>query len=275
MIGGIRLPVEDCFSTVSAQSIMWVTGLLHDNGNGFVIEPQRRIGSLPVEFWNHELLRSDFKNNEKALKLFLEEWGIPYHPLRNSPYLTKEKMQEVGIAETDRKSDVFCPVPKPGQINKDQVFAPEKTSPFLQYVSKKEAASALLYLQFFIAKAVYGVGGFADHAAFETINHAACNPLMLRRKGDDFTVYQDTYGRSLHAKGLLTSAICNQIVESFADDAEWRQCGCEGCCRIFKRKQPDKEGTRPDRDSKYCSTICKNRQTKRNQRAAAKNRIQH
>lgn len=275
LVGETQLPVASCFSTVQAEGISWPIGRVRPYGAGFVMEPEERRNSLPIEFWNHELLDADFHRDEDALMAFMTQWGIPYHPMRNSPYLDVHLMRELGIVETDKEAKAFLPKPRPGEVDAVGVFRPSRTSPAIPYASRKEVTGALRYLQFFVGKTIYGVGGFADHIAFETINHAACNPLALRMPEDGCAIYFDTSGRSLRTKGLLTSAICNQIIDSFSDEASWRRCACEGCFRVFKRRRPGKEGVRPDSDSKYCCLTCKNRQAKRNQREAARNRIRH
>lgn len=78
----------------------------------------------------------------------------------------------------------------------------------------------------------------------------------------------------LSVRGSLTSAICNQILKTMADPTEWRTCKCEGCEVVFKHRY-GRGNRRVHNDSVYCSQKCSERQKKRNQRAAAKNRIKH
>lgn len=270
----LELPRGEGTPPVMAAGISWVAGCVSDHGDGFVLKPERALRSLPIEFWNHQMMECD-PNDESQLKEFIERWGVPFHPCRNLKPLAAKLRTESGIAETEAHAPVFFPQPKPGQID-EGLFVPDAGSPSLSYISKREAKSAVVLLQTFVEKFVYGIGGwYRGRDGLEIINAAACCSRVLRYLDMAGSVVLDYESEALSGRGLLTSAICNQLIDSFADDAEWKECGCDGCGRVFKRKQPQNENVKPDRDSKYCSERCKSRQVKRNQRAAARDRIMH
>lgn len=241
--------------------------------SGLALRPRGIMHDLPIEFWNHELLDVNPKNKKECIE-FVEAWGIPYHPYRNSVNLPLSLRKKLGIAATDKMQFAFTPQPKPEQI-RNEIFYIEDTSPYMPYISFQELENSLLMLRTIVMQTVYGMGGFGFQKDILILNSAACNSYELQNLGHETGLFMDYEGYGLRARGLLTSAICNQLIQSFADDAEWRVCACEDCERVFKRRRPSKPSVRPDRDSKYCCVTCKNRQSQRNKRAAAKNRIQH
>lgn len=264
---------EDDIRNISANPISWVIGKAQADKTGLVLFAKKKCCSLPVEFWNHQLREVDFRNKNELID-FVEKWGIPYHPIRNDPFLTEEQKELSGIRETERRAPVFIPHPHEREILYD-CHITSIGSPFLSFISWAELESSIRALQALIGVLVYHktVMFEAITAANSMINYASCNPTRLTTWQLSDAVVWKKGGIGLSSRGLLTSAICNQIIGSFADDtAEWRTCACEGCERKFKRKQPENLSVRPDRDSIYCCKKCKDRQAKRNQRRAAKNR---
>lgn len=251
----------------------WAIGPVDEIEGGFLLRPNATCSSLPVEFWNHELLEVD-ERDAPSLAAFMESWGIPYLPMRECVELASDQEKQ-WIAETEESRYSFRPVSKLGEVNGDGVYAEGETSGTLLYVSRSEAEKAVLWLKLAVLELVYGASGAPEHRIAEIVNRAATPRRMLRLERYSDAVLMDVKGGGLASCGLLTSAVCSQLVESFADNAEWRVCACDGCGRIFKRKRPGNTKTQPHGDSKYCCTACKDRQTKRNQRSAAKNRIQH
>ena len=108
----------------------------------------------------------------------------------------------------------------------------------------------------------------------DTLNLGGSNSRMVRSTFEGGLGRAWTQTESIQSSySLLTAAICNQMIDAIADPIPWRDCACDGCNVTFKRKQS--KANAPTSDSIYCCTACEERQKKRNQRAAAKNRIQH
>ncbi|WP_294441237.1 hypothetical protein [uncultured Slackia sp.] len=272
--GNLPEPRPGCgVASVAAVSPSWAVGPVEEFDGGFLLRPREARASLPVEFWNHELLETDEKD-ASSLIAFMRNWGVPYLPVRECMMFASDRQKEA-VAKTEKHRLSFTPAPKRGKTNGDGIHIESGTSGTIFYVSADEAEQSVLWLKLAVLNLVYGANGAPDHKAAEIISRAACPSRVLRigRYSDSLLV--DACGTGLASCGLLTAAICSQLIESFADDAEWRICACEGCGRVFKRKRPDDGATRPHGDSKYCCTVCKDRQTKRNQRAAARNRIKH
>lgn len=271
--GGFPCPGDNCgYAQVHAVMPSWPIGEVRKIDGGLVLNPERGVSVLPVEFWNHELLEVDESDMESVVS-FVGMWGIPYHPARELRAYASA-LDEKAIEETDRNRKAYLQLPRPDQIDSNGVIHVFAGSPTLCFVSDEEVRRSILWLKLAVLNIVYGVGA-ADHKATEIINRAAAPSNLLRTDEYAQFLIMDSGGSGLASCGLLTSAICSQIIDSFADDAEWRMCACEGCGRIFKRKRPDGKAVRPHNDSKYCCTPCKDRQTKRNQRTAARNRIKH
>lgn len=135
-------------------------------------------------------------------------------------------------------------------------------------ISLDEAALTLAMLQEAVRSIMDSVrNGSAIHARhLDTVNMGSSYQRLLHWDG----AYSGARTRWQHYS-MLTSAICNQVIDAFADEAPWRDCACEGCSVTFKRKQS--RAYAPTSDSIYCCVACEERQKKRNQRAAARNRI--
>lgn len=270
------MPEDDAETQVCATPFAWVAGKVEGDDQGFVLWPERRVSSLPVEFWNHQLTGFAL-DDSSALADFVSAWGIPYHPFRNLSYLSDDMRKSSGIEETEEQARIYIPMPHPDEVGAGYFFT-SYSSPRLSFISVKELRRSIEVLRLCVNALVRGKD-FGSPAlvadVLRAVNSASCNPERLSLCNFADSVMWDKQGETLEARGLLTSAICNQLVSAFADGAEWKVCACEGCGRVFKRKQPESMATRPDSDSKYCCTRCKNRQAKRNQREAAKNRTQH
>lgn len=96
------------------------------------------------------------------------------------------------------------------------------------------------------------------------LNAASCNPFNVGAPAGRFDINCD-YSPDLAHTGQLTSAICNQIIDSLANvEVPWRKCACEGCDVIFKYKQTSARN--PNNDTAYCCKAHADRQRKRNER---------
>lgn len=262
------------FTHISAARPSWVIGKVHETDSGFLLKPTNKLSSLPIEFWNHELFDIDEQDTDYSID-FMERWGIPYHPCRNSPQFASSSILE-SINETELHRKYFFPEPKYDEVDSNNIFWESWGSPALFYISKAEFSSSIRWLKFAVLNLVYGVNGSPEYKVAECVNRAASFRLIQVEPYSELSaVFVDRNATNLLSCSMLTAAICGQLIDTFADKAEWRTCACKGCGRIFKRKRSDNLNIKPHSDSKYCCTKCKNRQTKRNQRIAAQNRIRH
>lgn len=239
------------------------------------------LDSLPIEFFNHQLFETyTNKKNESSpdsTLQFMEEWGLLFSPLRNNwaclgGWQFLETMSMQGVKETD-----FL-------LNR----VPELQG---KAVSKLEADITRIVLQeivYFLRK--YIRSGNTDSVSLqmirEPLNAASCYPFQLvnpsadgiedafldareifKRLNKEATSEEvellDSFieegqrriarlmDRSLDEMGLLTSAICNQIIQSIHNtDLPWRECAYEKCKAIFKYSQSSAQT--PNGDSAYC-----------------------
>lgn len=267
--------------------------LMHRNDEGRLVEnatvgyqhPQMLIfhgikTALPTEFFTHQLMDVDSNNDESVLR-FVQEFGFPYSPLRNEPKwpvyagISRDVINEHRKAvEATNKLEYF--LTKAEDARRDDGSSTIGSLFSGMVISKREAAFTIRLMQsvseFIQTSVIAGESSSEDKSGLlQVVNFGACNPLYA--SGHSF-VHREHSGGNLHEYGMLTSAICNQIIETLADDAPWRMCACEGCGKAFKRKQSTANGTHSN-DSIYCCKLCEERQKKRNQRKAAKERIKH
>lgn len=215
-----------------------------------------KLDNLPTEFFSHQLLDVDLRN-EESLFDFLCKWGFPYSPARND---------EVCCGNF---GDLFI-ASREGILETEEIL--KKGTNRRICISRKEAASTLCVFQTIVELMFHALGGeSAPLLDMAPVNAASCNPFHLVSYPSISVSYPQK--TDLRHRGLLTCAIANQIIETIRDPLPWRKCACDGCRVLFKRKQSGRAN--PDSKSIYCSTKCEQRQCKRNQRAAAKNRIEH
>lgn len=141
-------------------------------------------------------------------------------------------------------------------------------------ISFREASLTIRMLQESVERVMDTVRtGRSIHMRYlDTFNMGSSHSRIIRYQAGGSVAISGAK-TTLQRYSLLTSAICNQVIDSFADPIPWRDCACEGCITTFKRKQS--RANAPTSDSIYCCTACEERQRKRNQRAAAKDRIRH
>lgn len=137
-------------------------------------------------------------------------------------------------------------------------------------ISFAEASLTLEILQVAVLSVMRCIrhGGMIHMKHLDAFNIGSSNPRTIQYGG-----WHSGAATSQQLHSMLTAAICNQVIDAFNDPAPWRDCACEGCHVTFKRKQS--KAKTPASDSVYCCSACEERQKKRNQRSAAKNRIQH
>lgn len=228
---------------------------------------------LPTEFFNHELMNVNVNDGEDVFS-FVRTWGLPFLPDRNKgvhDMLLRASMEPYGflwhthvskaIKQTEDMRKRWCDL---GEEREEQLYE--------TVISHKEAAICIATLQHVvkgIQDAIRGNHKLQDGAAF-MLNSVCCRDSLI---GNGRTADIEDNG-NLKDRGLLTSAICNQIIEALEDaDTPWRECAYEECSKLFKYQHGKSD--RPHKDSIYCCRKHMETQKKRNQRAAAKNRIQH
>ena len=254
---------------------------------------------LPVEFFNHQLMDCD-PEDRQALMDFMAEWGLLFSPFRSAKVpsgcrLDAEQV-EASISRTavleermtidygDAEAELGRLLATGAIDEADEDRVANMLTSYIgepaagRVVSLDEAASTLRILQKVVEivrkTARDGWENLEElYCVIGVLNAGSCNSLTVQLAPNCF------YGLNLEAdrggayRVCLTSAICNQIIACLADKTPWRICECEGCNRVFKRKQA--KTSSPNCDSKYCCDPCMERQKKRNQRKSAKNRIKH
>lgn len=241
--------------------------------------------SLPVEFFSHQLLELDTASDESILE-FTTEYGIPRHPSRLSPLCgthyrgnfsgPDEQYEKLADAKQATDESLFKFEDKVLSESKSkwtdsngeehQVIASETESLWFE-TSLEEVRFTLFDLQYEVKTLFDFLSGSIKYWNGSCINGGASNKYAVHAGVRQFPDYS------------LTQGICNQIIETIAEDTPWKVCACEGCGRLFKRQQsrednPPKTNKLPSR-SKYCSIACQNRQGQRNRRRAAYHRIRH
>ncbi|MEG0323278.1 MAG: hypothetical protein RR619_04715 [Raoultibacter sp.] len=271
--------MEYSSSSVYAAPISWVVGDIRSAsffGNPCLAHAKSKTNSwdvmhyddLPKEVWNHELMGVNCKTPDSVFE-FIRSFGFPFSPLRNNescmshsfePPFFERTANVIGITDNMIEND-YC-----GLVFKDR---DEYDAACCPVISLSEASLTIRAFQIVVSNLSEAVKG-NDYFRFANfVNAGACNAMIAT----DFNMESiDRRQDNLRSCGLLTSAICNQIVETLSDSALWRECACKGCQRVFKRKSGAKN---PNAVSQYCCTECETRQRKRNQRAAAMNRIKH
>ena len=229
---------------------------------------------LPTEFFNHQLLEVNPDNIGDLLE-FSKKWGFIYSPVRNigeykeflNPleYVTDSsialddailspELEVLDHIDTIRQTDEY--------INKVGHFEALKKP----VISISELSHSVLLLQESV-NLVMGYDSFFSswfELALEVFNRCSCNENYFE------TPVEIKANNKLYDRGLLTSAICNQVLETFSSDLPWKKCANEKCFKHFKRKQSG--ATSSNSKTKYCSIRCEQQQKKRNQRRAAMNR---
>lgn len=265
-------------SKVRVAPISWVVGAVTQGelfGEQFLVHSKEQgsynvmtCADLPCELWNHELASVECESEDSVIE-FVRSFGFPFSPMRNSEScmvhsfdysLVTHMADAIGATDNLTEND-YCGLMLKGRNCREAACDPT--------ISLSEATETIRAFQIVISNLSDAVKG-TDHFRFaDFVNAGSCNPMIATNFNIELI---DRNSDSLIACGLLTSAICNQIIEAMADTALWKECACEGCGRVFKRKHGAKN---PNAVSRYCCTECENRQRKRNQRAAAKSRIKH
>lgn len=232
--------------------------------NGIIFRDEERpwgkLNSLPTEFYAHQLLEVD-TGNRASVHGFVRSWGLPFSPLRYSeccvcPSSELEERGRMGIERTNELGSRYS------------VAYAERIISFEEAAATIDLLQAVTYQLFAVILAEVEGRCFEKGFCSDPINAVSCNGLLLE------SMPSSTCTRPGYVPlGSLTSAIANQMIEVINDHAEWKICACDGCGKPFKHKQTERKN--PDSKSIYCCQKCAERQRKRNQREAAKNRIRH
>lgn len=221
-------------------------------------------GNLPTEFFNHQLMDCD-ADNYISLCDFVGEWGLPFSPCR----YTSLGAYVLPRGKARKLAD---------EAMKQHAKIGERSNPVA--ISIAEARHAIKTLQWVVAELRKAVKGEPCEDFTATLNAALCNGYVLgRRVGStarNVHIVTETRASLTNPweSERLTCAICNQILDAMADEAPWRIC--EACGIPFKQKQSKVKATQKPRiQPKCCCERCHDRNKKRNQKAAAKSRIDH
>jgi hypothetical protein len=256
-----------------------------------------------------------------SVRRFIEKWGMPFHPCRNDAQKTRKgsrasdaiKLTERLINEYHKMNVEELP---DGSIRKThRVDSPSMC------ISFEEAALTITELKT-IAESIqrYLLAGLPkpepkpdpesepepkpepEHESepepeppdLSLISLASCHRLLPVIQGHyqnvtlarvERNLLTDTTigDRCLANRGLLTSAICNQALDTLGLEQPWRKCEANTsnikCNTVFKQKNSLRltkdERFADSRYSKYCSDRCYERQSKSNKSESAKNRVDH
>lgn len=268
---------------------------------------------LPTEFFNHDLMEVNARDTKSVLG-FCKKWGFPYSPQRFAPMEVTYKLLKARTREEQEQGKSFfrsilisnfAMTAKQEQLRR---VSSNISIPETYLITLEEAGFAIRNLQFLTSSIRKGVkrelkpAGFSHFLVPCSCNSYSSYPLpsmipysvelgsiglLIDSENSLFNpsiISPDSSNSSgalqiwhyehLSVKGTLSSAICNQILNTMADPTEWRTCKCEGCEVVFKHRY-GRGNRRAHNDSVYCSQKCSDRQKKRNQRTAAKNRIKH
>ncbi|MEG0791956.1 MAG: hypothetical protein RSG23_10040 [Gordonibacter sp.] len=241
---------------------------------------------LPTEFFSRELLEVDTRDDEQV-RAFVGEWGIPFSPARHSDdflffNLPLRRRHDRGIKKTryvaskarkeipseyelfDAAVSVSVEEAK-ASLDTMKMLARWLMSEISEPGSGRDLTKRTDQFLGFWPESMLEAGVQSDYWA-HAVNSGTANPHFVS------SIYSRTPSQQSKNQSL-TSGICNQIIDFLNDDALLKICKCGGCDRVFKRKRTG--SSNPNSDAIYCSDSCMERQKKRNQRTAAKNRIQH
>lgn len=245
-----------------------------------LVERNINASMLPVEFFNHELMAVD-PDSEPSVYEFVKEWGFPYAPSRNPATAPithedwelenhfKEVCKETGELTWEVHEIREDAARAAGELDENESTSDDYGDSVISFA---EASLTIRTLQD-VVKSIWAHFREGERIDFTAVNRGSCHPYVAQQHMFIRTVGGWDDNRSLASFGLFTSAICNQIIETIADNTPWRDCACEGCEVIFKRKQAG--SLAPYSESIYCCKRCEERQKKRNQRKAARNRMKH
>lgn len=221
----------------------------HDGIRAFAMGDSEVYGSntLPTEFFNHQIMKVNLRS-EESIRLFLEEWGFPFSPIRNNPHC----LSVFGTLSEKHHAAI---------IDTDALGASQYGGGLNRPISLNEARFTLWTFQH-MTKSLWRSVSTARAFEYGRFIDAGARPEKLL-SGESW----GSGDRCLAACGGLTSAICNQVLSSIMDEERpWRSCAVDDCPVLYKRKQAGRIVNTPSRESKFCCKECANRQTQANKR---------
>lgn len=210
----------------------------------------RYLCRLPVDFYLHQVLkkREPLTNGDnRTLANFCSQWGAAEHPLRycgpvpflNSDIAKRREEALEAIAETDSMRKTLddnsiisfneCRIAIRDLSDAINWLNQHLLGEIDPLVNEKGEPSQVITPAHFINAGAIASGVLAGPGIAVVGNHK-CN---------------------------LTNAICNQVIEVFSEDTDWRKCKWCGCPYKHYRRGPEDYGTdRRKCTSQYCSKAC-------------------
>lgn len=257
---------------LGAAPITWSTGTINvfgepgDKSCGLLLVGDGLLSAddLPTEFFNHQLMAVNADDFDSVCD-FVRMWGLPYSPYRFTPFADQ--------APKEARKVMRCT---------DKLGAGPNAN--WAVISSAEARHAIKCLQEMVINVWGAAMGEAYEPSIALVNLTACNSKIVCAVHDG-EARPIEYGHGFPWEvERLTAAICNQIIETVADEAPWRLCAREGCGVVFKHQQVRPKASRAEKASKIkkpkprqrvnavcCCTACQERR----KREKPKPRIDH
>lgn len=252
---------------------------------------------LPTEFFNHQLFEyaSTDKEPDSRVWALMEEWGLLFSPLRNDwgcldGWQFLETMSMQGVRETDVLVERMPNLAglAVSKLEAETTFAVLKEIVLFlrKYIRNEDARSLSMLARPLAAASCNPFQVVAPHVPTETEKGVELVRADVMRKIKEETAdlpeptqaqiresletrQLEEFPMPLRKTGMLTSAVCNQILDTIAiADVPWRECACDGCDVIFKYSQSNAVSF--NQDAYYCCPTHGARQRKRNSRKKPK-----
>jgi hypothetical protein len=249
---------------------------------------KKYFSGLPIEFFNHEIKVLDVENID-ALEKFVNSWGVLYSPFRVagttelfSPKLNELKIVEKNLQGIELTNELECIFP---QYTNESFYGEGEV------VSLAELQASVLFFQVIVSEIYSAIlDGKSIHNQLKNEAKAdrehslvgiACpewgnilavlndSSQSLRRPVYRYmnSVSYSSRDDGLLHRGILSSAVAKQLVDTLIDENLWRKCQKTDCDVIFKYQRSSTRNTgSPHSDAIYCSTSCAATQRKRNSR---------
>ncbi len=248
---GIVSPIEWPLAMGKAQ----VDGSTYFYGSHDELDGAQR-STLPVEFFSNQLFEVD-TDDENALFDFCSEWGLMRHPIRNDPLFDYNLSSYRGRSFLDGETlDSFL-----WDLDEIRDFELPNGNPWGYAVSAREISYTIKDLR--CALLEIRNGAFFELHGIRNANLDVDCSLIEIGASNPYRIFFNPGGAF---SPTLTTAICNQVLDTLADPAPWHIC--ERCGKPFKHRQ-DRAGAvewplpakRRTRGTKYCSYTCYTRAT--------------
>ncbi|MDO4537761.1 MAG: hypothetical protein Q4B54_06325 [Coriobacteriales bacterium] len=236
----------------------------------YELEPDReyrgKLDTLPVEFIAHQVRDIDVDDFDAVFD-FLCKWGFPYSPLRedklcaqNFGGLGEENLKGMWLTDKMRMCvSVYTPVISYDEVRATLLLLQETWARIERAIlGDDDVEEDLFPINAAASASLVGyTSSYADDMEAANAWASTTNRLLTK---------ESVSSQSMRYRGMLTSAIANQLLETIHDDAPWKVC--KECGRVFKRKQAD--SLNPDKKAIYCSATCLGTIKQRNYRSRKK-----